>query len=74
MMMLKLVCIILDKKKKVKHPYIINNAHYNQLTTHKPVEIKVRILVPKGAPQELGGKKSLIKEALGLVSSLWTNN
>lgn len=74
-MMLKLVGIIWGRKKNtIKLPYIINNAYYNQLTTHRSVEIKFRILVPKRALQELGEKKSLIKVALRLITSLWTNN
>jgi hypothetical protein len=41
---------------------------------HEVIEIKVRILVPKRALQELGNKKSLAKVALGLITSLWSHN
>lgn len=58
-MMLKLVCIVLGRKKKnaVKQASIINNAYYNQLSTHKPMEIKVKSMVPKKRPTGLRRKE-----------------
>ena len=64
----------------MKHPYIINKVYDNQLIaviyvmTHKPAEMKVRSLEPEGTLQESGGRKSSVKGAGRLITSLWTDN
>lgn len=82
-MMLKLVSFEIRKKNTVKHPYIINNVYDNQLIaviyimTQKPVEIKVQksgAWRQKGPCRSSGGKKSSVKGAGRLITSLWTNN
>lgn len=40
----------------------------------KGMEIKLKVSVPKGSPQDLGEKKSLISVALGLMTSLCTSS